>query len=273
MNSMEQTSYARPLDLVKSLSAAGKHVFSVRDARKYLREGAALWVMLTRLQKAGWIKRLKRGVYMVVPLEAGVERQWTEDAFVVACSLAQPAAVAYWSAMRHWNWTTQTPQTIYIQTTQRQRGYSRLILGVTYRFVPVIPPKFFGLRREWIGAKIFSVTDREKTLLDILDRPDLSGGMPEVLGAIQTAVADVDWVHVDGYLKRFPNRTVLKRLGVLIEEMDLTIPHHEARLARWRRRISGGISLLDPDARRTGGRIDTAWGIRINMAIPSSPRA
>jgi predicted transcriptional regulator of viral defense system len=209
---------------------------------------------------------------MIVPLEAGVERQWTEDAFVVACFLAQPAAIAYWSAMRHWNWTAQTPQTIYVQTTRRQGEYSRIIQGVTYRFVPVIPAKFFGLRREWIGAKTFSVTEREKTLLDILDRPDLSGGMPEVLGAIRTAVSDVNWVQVDKYLKRFPNRTVLKRLGALIERLDLTIPQREARLARWRRRISGGISLLDPDARRTGGRIHTAWGIRMNMAVPSSPK-
>jgi predicted transcriptional regulator of viral defense system len=207
---------------------------------------------------------------MIVPLEAGVEKQWTEDAFVVACSLAQPATVAYWSAMRHWNWTTQAPQTIYVQTTQRKWAYSRVIQGVTYRFVPVIARKFFGVRRQWIGPKAFSVTDPEKTLLDILDRPDLSGGMPEVIGAIQIAVTEVDWARLDGYLKRFPNRTVVKRLGTLTENMDLPIPDREARLARWCRTISGGIALLDPDARRTGGRIHTAWGIRLNMPIPSS---
>lgn len=269
-NSMRHTSHVRSLDLVRRLSAAGKHVFLVQDARKYLPDDGALWVALTRLQKAGWIKRLKRGVYMIVPLEAGIEKQWSEDAFVVACSLAQPATVAYWSAMRHWNWTTQAPQTIYVQTTQRKWAYSRVIQGVTYRFIPVIHRKFFGVRREWIGAKAFSVTDREKTLLDILDRPDMSGGMAEVLSAVRTAVPEVDWARVDEYLKRFPNRTVLKRLGALIEGMDLSIPNRETRLAGWHRKISGGIALLDPAARRKGGRIHTAWGIRLNIAIPSS---
>jgi predicted transcriptional regulator of viral defense system len=272
MNGMKRRSQGRPLDLVRSLSAAGKQVFTTDDARKYLSEDAALWLALTRLRKAGWIKRLKRGVYLIVPLEAGVGRQWTEDAFVVACSLAQPAAVAYWSAMRHWNWTTQVPQTVFVQTTQRKSGYTRTVLGVTYRFIPVVPKKFFGMRRERIGAKTFSVTDREKTLLDILDRPDLSGGMPEVLSALPTVITQVEWERLGGYLKRFPNRAVLKRLGLLVEAMDLPIPDREVQLRRWRRMVSGGIVLLDPGGRRTAGRIQTAWGMRVNIPVhPALP--
>jgi predicted transcriptional regulator of viral defense system len=61
MDSMKSRSQGRLLDLVRSLSAAGKQVFTTDDARKYLAEDAALWLALTRLQKAGWIKRLKRG--------------------------------------------------------------------------------------------------------------------------------------------------------------------------------------------------------------------
>ncbi len=273
MNSIKRRVQGRLLDLVRSLSAAGKQVFTADDARKYLPEDAALWLALTRLQKAGWIKRLKRGVYLIVPLEAGVERHWSEDAFVVACSLAQPAAVAYWSAMRHWNWTTQVPQTVFVQTTKRKSAYRRIVLGVTYRFIPVISKKFFGVRRERIGAKTFSVTDREKTLLDILDRPDLSGGMPEVLSALPTAITQVEWERLDAHLKKFPNRAALKRLGVLVEAMDLPIPDREVRLRRWRRMVSGGIALLDPGGRPTAGRVQTAWGVRVNIPVHPAPPA
>jgi predicted transcriptional regulator of viral defense system len=61
MNGMKRWIQGRPLDLARSLSAAGKQVFTTGDARKYLSEGAVLWLALTRSQKAGWIKRLKRG--------------------------------------------------------------------------------------------------------------------------------------------------------------------------------------------------------------------
>ena len=267
MTSNKTKPQTRSLDLLRVLSEAGKHVFSIADARKYLSHDAALWAALTRLLKAGWVRRLKRGVYLIVPLEAGIARQWTEDAFVIACSLAQPAAVAYWSAMRHWNWTTQAPQTVFVQTTQRKWRSERTILGVSYRFIPVVPGKFFGVRRERLGAKTFVVTDREKTLLDILDRPDLSGGMPEVFGAVATASSEIDWKRLDEYLGQFPNRTVPKRLGALAESLSLDIPDRDARLARWRELISEGVTLLDPDGSRTLGRINSEWGIRMNTPV------
>ncbi len=53
MNSMKPRVQSWPLNLVRSLSAAGKQVFTADDARKYLPEDAALWLALTRLQKAG----------------------------------------------------------------------------------------------------------------------------------------------------------------------------------------------------------------------------
>ena len=269
MTSKQAKPQTRSLDLVRALSEAGRHVFTVADARKYLSHDASLWLALTRLLKTGWIRRLKRGVYLIVPLEAGIARQWTEDVFVIACSLAQPAAVAYWSAMRHWNWTTQVPQTVLVQTTQRKWRYEKTILGVTYRFIPVVPGKFFGVRRERLGAKTFFVTDREKTLLDILDRPDLSGGMPEVLDAVAAASSEIDWKRLDEYLDRFPNRTVLKRLGILADLLSLDIQDRKTRLARWRGMISAGVTLLDPGGSRTSGRINSGWGIRMNVPIAS----
>ena len=38
------------------------------------------------LEKKGWIARLERGKYIVIPLEAGPERRWTEDSYVVAAA-------------------------------------------------------------------------------------------------------------------------------------------------------------------------------------------
>ena len=262
-----------PLDLLRNLSAAGKHVFTVADAREHLPNRAPPWLALTRLLKARWIKRLKRGVYLIIPLEAGVERQWAEEAFVIACTLTKPASVAYWSAMRHWNWTTQVLQTVFVQTTQRQLAYTKSILGVTYRLIPVVSGKFYGVRREHIGPKVFNVTDREKTLLDILDRPDLSGGMPEVLNALPVAVSEIEWTRLDEYLIRFPNRTVVKRLGVLVESLSLTVPDRDARLARWGEMVSRGVAFLDPGSKRRAGPIQTKWRIRMNLPIrPSEGR-
>ena len=35
----------------------------------------------------GWLARIERGRYLIVPLEAGPDRVWTEDALVIASYL------------------------------------------------------------------------------------------------------------------------------------------------------------------------------------------
>ena len=56
---------------------------------------------------------------MVVPLQAGLDRVWSEDALAVGTFLAPDGAAAYWSAVRHWNWTTQLPRVVTFMTPRR----------------------------------------------------------------------------------------------------------------------------------------------------------
>ncbi len=49
---------------------------------------------------------------MLMPLEAGPEREWSESALVIASRLIQPSAAAYWSALHYWTMTEQVPLTV-----------------------------------------------------------------------------------------------------------------------------------------------------------------
>ena len=60
--------------------------------------------------------RIEKGKYLIVPLEAGPERIWTEDAHVIAGHLVSPAMVSHRSALGYWNLTEQVPRVTYVQT-------------------------------------------------------------------------------------------------------------------------------------------------------------
>lgn len=85
---------------------------------------------------------------MIIPLEAGPERLWSENALIIASHLVSPGAVAYWSAMRFWNMTEQLPRVQFIQTTKRKRSVN--IQGINYRFVTVSDKRFL----EWCADKL-----------------------------------------------------------------------------------------------------------------------
>lgn len=250
-------------EFLTSMAGAGRMLFTIQDAHAYWKDPERARQVLHALAARGWLERLQRGTYMIIPLEAGPERIWTESPLAVAMHLVTPAAIAYWTALHHWHLTEQLPRITYVQTTARTRPQRREILGTTYQFVTVVPRKFFGDRREYAGHHPFRVTDPEKTLLDCLDRPDLGGGIVQVAAALRAA-PNLEWDRVDAYLDAMATGTVAKRLGFLVERGDLPVPGRQSRLERWKRSISRGISKLDPSGGATPHRIDTVWGLAIN---------
>ena len=124
-------------------------------------------------------------------------------------------------------------------------------------------------RRTLDGQPLY-VTDREKTLLDAADRPELSGGILQLAQALQAAPALVDWLQLDAYLQRWPNTSPRKRLGYLVETLALPVPDREARLARWQSALAPGVVRLEPGGARNTGRIVTRWHVHVNVAGPWS---
>lgn len=251
-------------DLLLSLASEEKTIFTIEDAYRHWKSDPSTPLRLHRLEAKGWLERLERGKYLIVPFEAGPERQWTEDAYVLASFLIDPSAVAYWSALHHWNMTEQVPRVIYVQSTSRKFTSRKEVLGIRFWFVKVASRKFFGLHRQHVDHKRYSVTDREKTLIDCLDRPDLAGGIPEVSKAL-LASPSFDWKRIDEYLERFGSGAVVKRLGFLADSMQVQVPDREDRLGRWQSWLTAGLSKLDPSSPRQPHRIETRWGIRVNV--------
>jgi predicted transcriptional regulator of viral defense system len=222
---------------------------------------------LSLLEKRGWLARLQKGKYLIIPLEAGIDRNWSEESYLIAASLAKPASIAYWSAMRHWNWTEQIPRIVYVQTTRRKKNARSTILGVEYEFVTVNARKFFGNIQEWRQGQPVLITGPEKTLLDCADDVERAGGIEELEKAVRHGAPGASWSTLHEHVHRFPNRAAVKRLGFLVETLVPNLPA-EARqfLAQWQSMLSAGIAHLDPGGRKLG-RINSRWRVKVNAEV------
>ena len=249
-------------DLLSRLASQGKTIFSTTEAQELWEGSTPVKTVLHRLEKKGWLQRVERGIYFLIPLEAGPERAWSESPLVIAPYLIQPAAVAYWSALHYWQMTEQIPRITFVQSIKRKQPVE--ILGMRFQFATIKDERFFGVLERTLNGKKFLVTDREKTLVDCADRPDLSGGILQLAQALETGYAEIEWPKLDAYLKRWGGGTVVKRLGYLVERLRIPGPNRDKRLAKWQKMLTRGISLLEPGAGRSGPVI-TRWGIRINV--------
>ncbi len=108
------------------------------------------------------------------------------------------------------------------------------------------------------------MSDIERTILDALDRPDLSGGVDEVVRGIWRVQEYIDWQKLVQYAKNFRSQAAVKRLGFILEVLALAptvIPRLNEIVAD-----NKSYSLLDPLA-EAKGRCLARWHIQVNMNI------
>ena len=262
--------------LASNLADAGLYVFTTDDAvelRPPVVRPAAMPRLLKSLADAGWIIRLRRGLYAGTGrLPGGVD----VPPFAIATSLVKPSAIAHLSALAHHGLTDQVPRVVSAITSRKlvvpsMRGAKKRTegqhiwhaAGLDFRYVMVVPERFeLGIEMIWLDERFrIPITDRERTVLDLFVLPRLFGGLGEGLGVLEHARGEIDVLRLVQYALRQGSIAVSKRLGWSLEATGTS----SAILAPLLGRPAFGYSPLDPGRVRRG-RHDRRWMIIDNRA-------
>lgn len=218
--------------------------------------------LLYQLSRQGWIVRLKRGRYLLLPLEAISSGQWSRDPWIIATLVYSPCYVGGWSACEYWGFTEQMFRETVVYTTQILRQRQQEILGNTLRLRAIKKTRFFGTKAVWRDEIKTLVSDPEKTIVDLLDEPTLGGGFRQVTNVLREyfKFSNRQTAKLLDYIDLYGNKAVNKRLGYLCE---LYFPNEQKLIAGCLKRVSKGYSKLDPSG-PTKGRYLRRWALRIN---------
>lgn len=222
--------------------------------------------LLAYLADRGWLLRLRRGLYTLVPLEATHAREWVEDPWVVATKLYGASSfVGGWSACEHWDLTEQIFRDTVVITTRRMRSEWDEVQDFMFRVKRMKPDKIFGISSVWRGRTRVNVSDPSRTIADIVSDPSLGGGIRHVTDVLETYFEGeyLDEDLLTGYVKRLGNRTAFKRLGYLAETIDVGSPDF---VQCCRDHMSSGTSLLDPSLPARGPYL-RRWNLRVNANV------
>lgn len=217
----------------------------------------------------GWLRRVRRGLYIPVPVEAERPEGWSQDALVVAAATWSPCYFTGWTAASHWSLTEQTFRTTVVKTTQRVRRSEVRLLDSDYLLMHIAENRMaWGMRSSWHEEVRLQIADPARTVVDILDTPRIGGGIRHAAEILDAYLDTDDSASLIEYAGRLGNRAVFKRLGYLTESLGLDQPE---LIAACRAHLSTGIVLLDPGAPPSGPRVPT-WGLRANVRVtPQGP--
>lgn len=242
-------------------------VFSVAQAAELLEvDRAHASRLLGYLARRGWLSRVRRGLYVAVPLDARQSGEWIEDPWIVADRVFSPCYIGGWSACEHWDLTEQVFRAVLVVTAKKVREREVEIQGIPFHLTVRAEGALFGTSAVWRGQDRVTVSDPSRTIVDLLDDPRLGGGIRTVLDVLGEYMASEhrDDRRLVEYADRLDNRAVFKRLGYLIELLGIDA---EELLAACRERRSAGLVALDPSI-KAKGRIVRRWGLRANVALP-----
>jgi predicted transcriptional regulator of viral defense system len=246
--------------LITKLKQDKKTVFTVHDAAKILKiKRANLLNLLKRLADKGWLNRIEKGKYLLVPLEVSPDQPYTEHQFIIASKLVKPYYVGYMSMLNYYGYTEQLSNTVLIVSTKRKR--EKRIAGVTYKFVYLPRYKMFGKTHLIIENNKVFVSTKEKTIIDCLDHPEYCGGIIEATKGLWNAKNDINFAKLRKYVRKIKNSAVAKRLGYILEKLKMgdkkTIDYLLKSKAK-------GYSLLDPLIPKKTN-FNSRWNLILNI--------
>jgi predicted transcriptional regulator of viral defense system len=221
--------------------------------------------VIRSLRDKGWLERAGRGQYLLIPPNQGPEVTSESNILALASRLVKPYYFAYGTAAAHHGLTTQMRNKIWIAITAPGIR-NRHIHDSDIRFVRVSPRKFFGYGELKVFDYPVQMSDREKTVIDCVDRIDLAGDASGARHIIATAARRVDWEKLVAYLERIGSVSLVQRFGFLADTVNVQMPMEgRSRLRRFLRPSSR--SILGPsDKPKDALGYNSEWKLLVNLS-------
>ena len=200
--------------------------------------------LVSRWSRQGWLRRVGPGVYATVGLDSLLSEQILDDPFVMIPALYGPAYVGGRTAAEYWDLTEQIFRDIVVMTGRAIRTKNQVRHGTEFTLKHIRTDLHFGTRSVWRGNIKISVSDVHRTIVDMLDDPELGAGIQHVDDCVAAYFdrKDRSDSKLVSYATRLGNGAVFKRLGFLAEREA----SNSALIEACRQRLTKGYAKLDP---------------------------
>jgi len=185
-----------------------QRVFTLREVKKrYGLDDHAAWQAILYAKKQWQIGTVRRGLYYVVPPgEPGAF--YRPDPLLVAAKAEPAGAIAFHAALELHGVAHSAFHEVAVACPKWRRGFS--VGDVRIRFVEQRWDwGFTTLTREGVELR---VTDRERTLIDVCDRPAYAGGLEEILRSVES-FPSVRHGRISDYVSQYRRKSLAARVG------------------------------------------------------------
>lgn len=255
-------------DLVDNLQKQSRYTFTRVEAEETLKlEQAALTKGLQRLQHAGRIRMIRRGFYVIVPLEYATGGLVPPDWFIhdLMKFLKQPYYIGVLSAAALHGASHQQAQEYQVVISKPERAIQTKNLKI--RFFINKNMRLSSLEQIKSYTGYITVSTPAVTALDLVRFAPKIGGLDAVLTVIAELVEKITPEDLLKAVKQEQERSQIQRLGWLLERTKR--PELGDEIEKWLAKHKTTKTRLDVSAPIKGCRKDIKYNVIVN-AQPQS---
>ena len=185
------------------------------------------------------------------------------NSLLIGSTLVRPYYFSFATAAFFHDLSTPASAIVYIATNT---GKSRRLIrdGRECRLVVQPAHRFFGaVKVDAYGSGVM-MAEPEKTIVDCLDRPAYAGGVPEIAAMLWRGKNRLDWNQLVGHAVRFKSRSLIQRLGYLVDALQLPIDTSTRNLLVGT--VSGSLCYLGRRSQwEVDGEYNSTWRVVDNI--------
>lgn len=178
---------------------------------------------------------------------------------IIGSFLVAPYYFSLQTATAYHGLSPPTTELVYIVTTQVRDHPD--IRGISYRFIRVHPRKFYGYETVRINGVDINMADKEKAIVDCLEKTKYAGGLAEVFRLLKKNINTLDVQRLVDYTVLMGTSALIQRLGYLLDQLDVSFDEEFLQ--------SYSLSVptpLDPSLTYEGrSKRDEKWNLMINV--------
>lgn len=255
-------------EFVNHLQERARYTFTKAEANEVLHlKPSALMKGLQRLQRAGRIQTIRRGFYVIVPLEYAIGGIIPTDWFIddLMKFLEQPYYVGALTAAALHGASHQQPQEYQVVVALPERTISTANLRIRFFLKKSMAQALVEQVKAYTG--FLSVSTPATTALDLVRFAPAIGGLDVVLTVLKELAEKITPEDLLKSAQQESERSQVQRLGWLLEQTQGR--ERTVGLAQWLAKQKPTKTPLDVSAPVTGSRKDPRWQVIVN-AKPQS---
>ena len=205
--------------LYKALYAS--RVFTTKDVKKLVKPQKA-FTYIHRLSKKGYFKKIKKGLYAIVPYEVApdTKNKYQPEPKLIAIKLITPYFLSHHSALELHGIANSVFSQLFISSTKQFKKFSYQ----SYAYTPIYTKHTFGITKKGYYGVNINVTDLERTFLDCIRQLKYVGGVEEFVKSV-TSITHLNYKRLILYLQKFDEKSLYAKtgyfLGLLKDELHV----------------------------------------------------